>query len=224
MELRSYAQTNTIWIDGFIYSQFEDGPRAVPFATVSYCDSKDHDNILYTRFTDFRGFYDLGKEVPVQDYYVRIEAHGYIVREKTIGNLPVGFDKDMTLHYQMEKTTSNDAVVLKQVYGRDIKKECPKIGDAFKKLGFIVEDQRLLFGGNCPVGLLINGFSVNNSDDIYKLNGLSIRLVQSFDIYTINDQGSFPFKMVLNLVLKDGNKADGSLNGIPYETSYFDIQ
>ena len=227
--MNHFVNAQSLWIDGVIFDHEKSDYIAIPFATVKYCDASNHDLVYYIRFTDLTGKYDLGKNVLPRDYYVSIEAPGYVPRSKTIVNLPDHFDKEFTLHYQLLRNDCEQPVSVVNYPNKTLKKNVKRVREIFSFLDFTINDNEVCTIDGEKVQVLFNGVNVTTlSTDIEivdKLLALPIKYIKEAEVYDIHDkQTSFPYRKVVNIILAKEDVAEyrGKIRGTPGETSYYD--
>jgi hypothetical protein len=216
------ADAQAIWINGRVFEKTSvEKAEAIPFATVYYCDIDNADKIEYVGFTDLGGNYDIGKNVAVKSYHVKIEAPGYVAREKRVGNLPKDVKGNLTLHFEM-KPEGNAAYNVKTYEPSELSSgKKPNVLEVIAKVPEVYKDDAgnlmTLKGGS--VKLLLNGAGMN-IPDMSKLEKLPYQAVKGIEYYDLGDDHPM-YQGVLNLVLNAGDQA--ALNFVPFETNQFNL-
>lgn len=218
------VSAQSLWIDGVIYTIEGEACLAVPFATVTYCDPDDHEKIYYMRMTNLSGKYDLGKNVPARDYFIRIEAPGYLAREKTITGLPDHFDSEFTLHFRLEKDAYADKPTRESLSKKRLRKVVKQVRELPAYFGFTQKKDGLYTQHGGKVQVLFNGVTLNDLSVVNKIMELPVKYLSEVELYTIPKESSFPFEKVLNIVIAGQDRAQymNKFRGTPHETSYYD--
>lgn len=216
----TYSQT--IWINGYVFNNESKKIEQIPFATILFCDYNDHSKICYVGFSDMSGMYDLGKNVEVQKYFLKILAPGYQTRTKSIGDLPESFKGNMTLHFFLNKATTNP--LEKTVYNKEQFEKKENVLDCLSCIPKIkkTEDSNILTESDESVKLMINGLHIPQ-ESIQELSKLPSNLIDYIEYYNMSPFLECPYKGIINIVLNVGNKIK-SLDFTPSETQHFDIK
>lgn len=188
---------------------------------MKYSDYKDHSRVEHIGFTDLSGQYNLGNRVKSQDYHIEIEAPGYEKREKNIGKLPDSFDGNMTFHFEMHKSGSQDAPAA-VIFPDSTYKKQPNLMEAVKSLPVVsgIEETDVLSQNGNTLKLLLNGYSFDMANLVYFKN-LPAAVVKDIEYYDLSEYDTI-YEGVINVVLPEGEQA-GLPDFAPAETSYYNI-
>lgn len=206
----------SLWITGMIFNKEGKNLYPVPFASIYYCDSKNHEDVKYVAFTDMSGGYDLGKNVETKDYYVRISAPGYKTIEKNVNKLPNSHKGPYTLHFSMEK--KNDIEYSKKTYlAKDLKMESKNIFEIVSLLPEVTfEDGSYYTKNDETIKILGCGYSIPK-DKYEMLESLPNKFIEKLEYYYLEKPNNSKYKAIVNVVLKQPTQAGGKLNFVPVE-------
>lgn len=211
-----------IWINGYVFEKTGNEAVAVPFATVYYCNIDDHQKVEYVGFTDLSGKYDIGNNVAVNDYFVKIEAPGYETKEKRLGKLPKSFKGNLTLHFGLSPKSDKAIVAAKTYTPQDLSSEKVDALELLLKVPGVKQDRfgNLRTSSDGSIKLLLNGFEVK-TNDLSSLKEVPYRTVSRIEYYDLS-AGTSIYKGVVNISLAIGDQA--KLTFVPFETTQFNLQ
>ncbi|MCH4896773.1 hypothetical protein E0494_08685 [Marinilabiliaceae bacterium JC040] len=206
----------SIWINGVIFNKEGKDLYPIPFASVYYCDSMNHDDVKYVAFTDMSGVYDLGKNIEVRDYYVKISAPGYKSIGKNVNKLPNSLEGPYTLHFSMKK--KNDIEYSKKTYlATDLEMESKNIFEivsllpevTFKNGSYYTKDDE-------KIKILGCGYSIpkNKYEMLRNLSNMYIEKIEYYDLKKVENS---KYPAVVNVVLMQPTQAGGKLDFVPVE-------
>ena len=221
--MTTVVNAQTLWVNGVIFSESGDKLIGVPYATVLYCDYDDHNKIEYVGFTDHTGSYDIGKDVVSKKYFVKIISPGYREFSKTFTKLPKSHSGNLTLHFKLEKNEEVQFNVKK--YSTDaLSTKAGTIAEAIASISDIDLDKETFNittseGGS--IRIFINGVSlpIKNLPKLAKIPAIAI---ENIDFILFDNSISPIFSGVINIELKDSQKASGILSFEPYVANQFD--
>lgn len=220
----SNAQIKTIHVNGCIFAKDLDEAIPVPFATVYYCDYNNPDNVMYMAVTDFLGWYDFGEHIKLQKYFVKIVAPNYITRTKKIGNLPENIKGNLTLHYELQK--SSESFIAPTVYlTTNLSKEKTDLKALISDIkGVQLDDAgNLLMNNSESIKILTNGcnFIMNDFDSFMATPS---RYIKKMELYDVSKSEESMYKYYLNITSIDGEEVPRKLYYMPIEAKMLEIK
>lgn len=206
----------SLWITGVIFSKEGKDLYPVPFASIYYCDSKNHEDVKYVAFTDMSGGYDLGKNVEVRDYYVKISAPGYKSIEKNVNKLPNSLEGPYTLHFSMEKA-KNMEYSKKTYLAKDVKMESKNIFEIVSLLPEVTFEDGSYYTKNGGVLTILVCGSRIPIDKFEMLKKIPNNYIEKLEFYELKKAVNPKFQAVVNVILKQVPQAGGKLDFVPVE-------
>jgi hypothetical protein len=206
----------SLWINGVIFNKEGKDLYPVPFASVYYCDSMNHDDVKYVAFTDMSGVYDLGKNIEVRDYYVKISAPGYKSIEKIVNKLPNSHKDSYTLHFSMEKA-KNMEYSKKTYFAADLEMGSKNLFEIIALLPEVkFEDGSYYTKDDEKIKILGCGYSIPK-DKYEMLRNLSNMYIEKIEYYDLKKVENSKYPAVVNVVLMQPTQAGGKLDFVPVE-------
>ena len=197
----------TLNVQGFIFAERNRQFYTVPFSAVKFYKDKEKKDLSYEEYTDLYGRYMLGTDVPAQDYYVTLDAPGFIKREIIIHGLETCDSDICTLHLKLKKKDT-EPFIINTYSGRTLRKSAGNIKDALKSLGYELNGNIFYCEKYKRVKFIINGSGEIEPDVFDTVLGLNSKYLILVEEYDLRESGSeYKFDVVLNVVIP-GEKAD----------------
>lgn len=205
----SAQSESKIWIDGYVFSETTEKQKAVPFATISFYDTVNHDNLIYFTVCGPFGNYRIKPYDYTKEYYGTVECPGYEVRTFHIKPIPETwgdgrpFKGNATVNIKLNPISVSTDILAKKIENKN---------DTIKNLlqflqtlpNIIYEEGNLVTKQEESVCLLINGYFINGNL-VQELDQIPVNAVSYIECYTLPEESIY--RTAVNVILTVGTQA-----------------
>lgn len=197
----------TLNIQGFIFGENNSKFYTIPFSTVKYFNDVEKKHLAYVVYTDLYGRYVLGDNVPVQEYYVTLDAPGFKKREVKVCDLEKCNSDICTLHFKLAKKESTPFII-NTYSGKSLRKFGKNIKSALEGLGYFWEGDILINQTYKKVKFIVNGSAEISREALNTIQNLDTKYLILVEEYDLRNSGSdYLYDVVVNVIIP-GEKGD----------------
>lgn len=205
----SAQSESKIWIDGYIFSEINGHQKAIPFATISFYDTPEHDNLIYFTVCGPFGNYRIKPYEYTKEFYATVECPGYRTRNFHIKQMPDKWDDGTPLTGNVEINIKlNQISTSTNIISRKVKNTNDTIKNLLQFLqtlpNIIYKEGNLVTKQEESVCLLINGYFINGNL-VQELDQIPVNAVSYIECYTLPEESIY--RTAVNVILTVGTQA-----------------